>query len=688
MANNFAAVKNNQSSAKINLVRIEPARFLNDQLSDIGGGQYSVNLSGFVVSKVQENGSDLTLVSSSPASGEYSFNESTGLLTVHPASAPSSTNAVVVFYYLFYTSNRFRTISQDPEDDATTKRDWLPRITDPPEIAYNLENITEGVLDVSISAITFINDQNEFQQYLTVNDSFFKKDIKVWFALDRVENIQKVFDGKVLSVSLSNDEITLTIDDPLGPILEPAFCGDDTGELYATKNDYPNVNPVDQNRPIPIHFGIVSRYQTLAETVTNLTTAQRLDPTTLYPASCIDFTVNLSTSSNRTFIACRVNEDTQGFGFTPSNIDNTDPNFTRLDGTASQVDKFHIGDTMIANQASTDYYLRVYYVDRTNNYVYTTKEAAISTGATILTNDLPVVVVTDDFSATYYLLYGRDYTITKTTTAGGNKLLQIDLVNNFEANHAGLAVLDPTLLFVRYRVKPLRTNQKHGDIVKYLLEKSGLAVDSGSITTANTTFDKNVNFSIPYFDQAEYQDYVRYLQDIIKSTFGYLSLANDFEIEYGLFTTPSSSTVINDTDIVKDSYSIEVIYRDMVSKIIAFNPHYSSDEVTADSNDSPSVTLDNNKAVHLHGIDKTVRFRHVLASINNRLSTITNFRSERKANYVFATKIANIDSVIGQDIRLTKDAILGGESSRDLTILALDKSTDETSIIASDLYNI
>jgi hypothetical protein len=77
-----------------------------------------------------------------------------------------------------------------------------------------------------------------------------------------------------------------------------------------------------------------------------------------------------------------------------------------------------------------------------------------------------------------------------------------------------------------------------------------------------------------------------------------------------------------------------------------------------------------------------------LASINSRLTPISAFRSERKANYVFRTKIANIDNIIGDEFELSKSAILGGAATVDLKILGLDKSTDGTGIIASDLYNI
>ena len=207
MANNFSTIKNNQGSLKINLVRIEPARYLNNLLASIGGGQYTVTLSSFVISKIEENGSLLSLVTTSPNTGEYSFNELTGLLTINPSAAPSSTNAIVMFYYLFYTSNKFRVISQDPENSATTERDWLPRIVNPPSIMYNLEDVTEGVLSISSSQLTLINDASEFQQYLTGDDSFNLKEIKVWFALDDVENIHKIFDGRVLDVKLSTDRV-------------------------------------------------------------------------------------------------------------------------------------------------------------------------------------------------------------------------------------------------------------------------------------------------------------------------------------------------------------------------------------------------------------------------------------------------------------------------------------------------
>ena len=266
--------------------------------------------------------------------------------------------------------------------------------------------------------------------------------------------------------------------------------------------------------------------------------------------------------------------------------------------------------------------------------------------------------------------------------------MQINLETNFESNHAGLTTLDPTVYFVRYRVKPDQTSQKHGDIISYLLGKADITVDSGSITTANAAFAKNVNFSIPTFDQTDYQDYIIYIQDILKSTFGYLTLGNDFQIQYKLFEAPSTSTIVNNIDILKNKFNIEVKYRDIVSQIIAFNPHYASGEATEDPNDSPSVTLLNNKTIYLHGIDKTTRFRHVLASINARLTPIINFRSERKASYILTTKISNIDSIIGDQFQLQNEDILGGDATKDLVILSLNKSTAETKIIATDLYNV
>lgn len=686
MANDFSTVKNNQTSEKFYLARIVPRRTVNDDLVSIGGGQYQMTFPYFP-QKALANETELTKVDVISGAGEWSYDEDTQLLTVY--STPSSSNFINIYYYLFYTGGRHKTITEDPEDTATAIRDWLPRIKSNPVIDSSVEDVIEGNLKVSLSRLIVINDQFEFQAYLTDNDSFNKAEIKVWLALDDIENIQKIYDGRVRRINLGETTVNIEFDDPLTGILEPSLMGDDSSETYFTEDDFPNMAPNSTGLPIRYIFGTASRYQTKTDTaITGLTDAQKIEEQSLELCVCTEFSNSVATTTNREWGVCRVSSDGfLAFGFTPSNVDNSAGGYTRLDGTAAEVDKFRVGDTMLITQAGS-HYERVVLVDRTNNYVYITKNGALSTSAVVGSNDCPTIVVTDELGNDFYLLYSRDYTTGVVTTSGGNKFLTITLVDNFETNHAGLTTLDPGIHRVKYKVRPDTTSGQHGLVIKALLENAGLTVNSASVTAANSSLPVNCAFSIPQFDEDDIKRYVDYVQIILKSALSYISLNNSFEIEYHLFDTPLSTAEITNVDILKDSMDIEIKYNDIVHQIISFNPHWSSAEAKEDPADTPSVTEINLKAKYLHNINKVTRFRHVLESMNTRLAKIIDVRSERRVIYNFDTKIINIDNIIGDDIKLVRDGILGNDASKVVKILGLRKSPKKTNLIASDLLNI
>ena len=99
MANNFDSLKDNQQSEKFYFIRIRPRRRLNDGLTAIGGGLYSISFP-FTLQNIEENGGLLTEVSGTPSSGEYSYNETTGVLTIFPINI---LDEIVAHYYIFYT---------------------------------------------------------------------------------------------------------------------------------------------------------------------------------------------------------------------------------------------------------------------------------------------------------------------------------------------------------------------------------------------------------------------------------------------------------------------------------------------------------------------------------------------------------------------------------------------------------
>jgi hypothetical protein len=682
MPNNFSTIKLNQTSEKFYLIRLVPRRVVNSNLVSIGGGKYQATFN-YPISSVMANDVSLTKVTTVLNPGEYSYDETTKALIVY--STPSASNIIVVNYYVFLTGGRYRVLNENPEDVNTPLRDWIPRIKTNPEISNSIENVIQGNLQISLSGMTIINDENEFEDYLTADDSFNLCEAKIWLCLDGVENIQKIYNGRVAGIGLSGNTVQLQFEDQLGGLLLPAYMGDDAGECYFTQNDFPNMNPNYSGALIHFIIGKASRFKTISESNPTLPDAQALDQSTLYNAICTDYDNELTTSNNREWGVCRVSgEGFLDFGFTPSNIDNTDPNFTRLTGTAGETGKFFIGDTFVVTQVMVNYYLRVIYTDRINNYLYCSKEGGISTGAVVTPNDCPSVLVTNESNETYLCLYGRDYTATVTTTSGGNKYLKITFVNNFETNHPGLAVLDPGKYKVKYRVRPDYSKANHAEVVKELLINAGLTVDAVSITAAKAALDSNCAFSIPQFDEGDFSRYVDYIQLILKSALSFLTLANDFEIEYRLFQSPTSTFEITDIDIIQNTYAIEINYKDMAHQIIAYNPHWSHNEGIVDA----SATEISLKAKYLHKINNANRFRHVLEKITDRIASIAGVYAERKALYKFDTKAINLDSILGDDLKIIRDGILGNETNKELKVISISKSPMKSKIIATDLLGL
>ena len=687
MANEFSTVKNLQASEKVELIRIVPRRWVNDDLSLISGTRYNTTFN-YPIEKVLANDTELTLTDTAASPGEYAYNESTNELIVN--SVPSSSNQIVVYYYVFYTSGQVRVIGEDPENSSSTLRDWEPLVISSPRVAQSQENVIEGFFSLSASALIVSNAENQIQEFLTDNDSWNQAVVEIWLTLDDVENIQKVFKGKVVRIRITENRATINIDDDFSNVLDPAFMGDTDREdnYYTRDGSFPNLDAQKEGLPVPFFFGSASRYLLLNENNATLASASKLDPDTLYEAVNANFSGVVSTSTNRTYLTGRV--DSNGllaFGFTPSNVDQSDPNFTRLDGSAAEVAKFKTGDTFDMTQAGT-HYARVLSVDKTNNYVYITKTGAISTGVVVNSNNLPSVVVSDSLGTSYYLLYGRDYTISTITTSGSNKLVRIDLVNNFEASFAGLTALDPGEHIVKYRIRPDTTDHKHGSVIKRLIENSGLTVNTASITAANSSFDGLCNFSIPNFDELDFNTYQKYIQDVLKSTFSLVKINNDFEVEYDLFAAPSSTNELTNVDILENTWKIDVEYKDILDTIIAFNPHFASTEAKEDTNNSPSVTEEDLKARYLHNINKKIRFRHVLEKINPRIAELIKVKANRRVLYQLNSKIINVDNEIGDDLLLNREGLLGGSSTKELKILSINKSPQRTSMVLSDLLNL
>jgi hypothetical protein len=672
----FISKKEQQATRKFELVRVNPARDITTLLTAIGGGVYTY-ASNLWVNRVELLGVGLTKVTGTPAIGEYSFNEFTKLLTVYPTTAPSSTNPLIAYHYLFFTGEIYRSWYEDPEDTNTELREWLPRLKNSPRVAQDVSDVLAGKLSMSITNIEIINDEWDLNEYFTINDSFYLKEVSIWLCLDDETNIQKLFLGVIVSATITREKISIDIKDNFQLLNNPCFVGDDDSEVYYQLSSNPLLDPNHTGEARPFILGTCSRYQTKNDSITNLPSAQKLDTETLPAAVCINFSRDLLVTNNRQWGICRTaSSGFQDFTHAVVAVDNSDPNFTKFTSSSGNVAKIFIGDTFVMTITMVDYYGRVVDVDRVNNFIYSTPMAAATGTPTIQGNNCPSLVVSQDNNL-FYLQYGRDYTATVTTTSSGNKLLNITLVNDFETPLA-MTPLDPSSSTLYYRVRP--SIVKHGAAIKMLLDKSGMPTNASSFTTADTDYPINVNFSIPNVYESDYENYIKYIEELLASTFGYIYLNNNFEFAYKLFTTPSSIDEITDGEMLKDSYSLQIEYQDIVTQIISYNPHCNSEEFVAKT----GTNLKNIKAGYLHGFFNTTRFMHYLEDITTRLPDILNYRSNRSTRYIFETAVKNLDTQLGDDFLLSKSGLLDGETKA-VKIISIDKYTLKTQVIATDL---
>jgi hypothetical protein len=473
-------------------------------------------------------------------------------------------------------------------------------------------------------------------------------------------------------VALSRTSLDISIQDSLSALDNPALMGDTVA--YFNKDNFTNVSPTQENLPIPFIFGTASRFDLLLDSSTSFV-GNRLDPNSMLQAICISYSSTIATNTNRQWGLCRISSaGVSNFGFTPSGINSSPTDYQILTGTSGQISKLKIGATF---QDTAGGFHRV--LGRSATTLTITKSTGFS--GSVLTNSCPALVLVKD-NENYYLKYGRDYTAAVTTTDGGNRFITCTLTNNFEANFS-INPIDPSLDKLHYVVYPEFDSQKHGTVLELILTKMGLSIDVTSVSTANSSLPVNVNFSIPSVFESDFGKYYKYLGDLLSSTFGYIFLNNSEEIEYKLFESLSSGLVVTDTDILENTFSINLEYGDIVTGIVAYNPNCSNLEFTG-----ASYTVKSDKAEKLHGINRVTKFIHVLEDISTRLGVILSVRSNRIATYTFQTKQVNYLSEIGDTVSLQKSNLLAQESTRNVIILGLNKSVNKTIIRALDLLNI
>lgn len=462
------------SSSRFVLARLEPGRNINDNLSSIGGSLHTATFSNTVVSGVARNGVVFTRVTGTPIAGEFSFDESTGLLTVFSIASPSDTVIFIMTFYLFYGSDFDRIF---PEGVTTgTDRCWQGRISKNPVFGQSIDNMIKagGKITSTQTSLSIHNADLEFNKIITEpkNFSFKNKKIATWISVNG--EIRKMLDGNITSITIGEKEVSFAFNDDLNIAFDkPAFNGDGVDDAVTNTTSFPDLSVKDLNKPIPMIMSDSSPHSYLIDendsAQANYNSLNFLDPKKCLRAYNIDATGG-TTTDNREFVLCRLKSDASlktlsltlssttavgdafrfGFNLVDDSVGagfSVHSNIVEFSFTSHNLE---VGDTFKyeATPPSTagpgTYYAVVMHIESgspdvvtcfTDYFIDIGLDKDIF-GVTIVSiADSPAVFL-EKGGKVYIPFAEKDYTTSVTSLASGNKIVKITFVNNFETRSA------------------------------------------------------------------------------------------------------------------------------------------------------------------------------------------------------------------------------------------------------------
>lgn len=678
---------------KIILVRIGHAEY-KPSFTDLGGGLYKYSVDR-VVSKVTRNGVDLTEVTSTPSNNdEFYFDEDALEVTVKLASAPNSTsNVVIINTYLFFTNERARVLAETPTaaiSSTNPRRDWEPKVSNTPTFRQSIRNNLSGILTTSASSVDIINTDNSLNPLFAINNSFANRPVEIWIALDDESNIEKIYSGIVTGATIDDTSCTFKITDVTGKLDQLAWLGDDEDEaVYSILTDT-GLDPTFNQLPRRFYIGTSTRFTTINDpSITGISDAEKVVFDSLETAVNINRSDTISTSTNREW---DIGRSFNG----PVNITGTISS-TVSGGFGSDYYTFNAGTYsgsffIVGQRVSISGYSekRVIKSDiGTGNITvdWTSGDATPSNGTAFTGRKVTIYVsgVRSDGKATL-LPNSAISSVVDTATAGGNVITKVTLVNNFEASVTDFSgnPLNPEIhrlgfLAVYEFDDEVNSPRIVNNVLESVLEKAGVVggigqpvfEDSGTVSSA-------LQFSIPLFDEPDYDSYRKYIELILLSVNGVLYTDVDKVVysNIGLPTTQSPTISTNDT--LARSRSMEIDYRDISYITTGFNPHSPVSE-------SGEVS---NKHRYLHSTSNASRYRHVAYSLDINVKDVrSKLDRNRKAIYAHSTFSQNLGSLPSDNLTLEHDLTDTPSSTKNVFITEITKSTKETRIKSSDLLD-
>ena len=664
---------------KIILVRMQYGQFISS-FSDLGSGLYEYQIAGPIAKITRNKLIPMTKVTGTPTSDdEYSHDEAAGTLTVKLASAPNETSNVLIFYtYLFYTNEKNRRIPETPDSpfNATTNpyRNWDSRVASVPTFTQSIKNSLSGILSTAVSSLDIINTDNALNFILQKNNSFANKDVEMWLALDDETSIEKVYRGNIVGLRITDTICTFRFTDPTNKLDAPAWMGDTDEEAYYRREVGQNIDINDEDTPRRFHIGPHTRASIRDdESMSTATDTKSVVFESLQRAVLIDRVAGVGASAlNRDFDLGRSLTsmvDTSAT-ITATVAGGSGSNFyTFTPNVSSSGADFTIGQGVSVDGYATSY--RVIRIDTNGDVTITwlSPDATPSNGTSVTGDKITLYKGTGNSSFTR-LNPSVISVVNDINTTGGNKKTTIQL--------SGVSY-DPDAEQIRFIGTYQKDSTSDSTIVSRILDRSGVIPAGSGITfDAQTTSASILQFSIPYFDETDYEIYRDYVERILLTVNGLLILDED-EISYRSILEPvSQASTITTRDTLQNSRVIDVDYRDIAYITTGFNPH----SQVSESGDASS------KHRYLHDTEKATRFRHLAVELN---STVEDLKSKinrnRKAVYTHSTFARDLGKIPSDDMTLEHDNTPNPNGTTDVFLTEVSKSTRSTRVRSTDILD-
>lgn len=709
-------------------MRVAPSRFLNPQLAAVGGGsnawQYVFAATVNPVA-VRRNATVLTRTTTLTSTYDTWFwDESTRTLSIvidpglsfDPEELTPCAEAFVCDYELYWTSGEHRVDYRDPLDDTTAQVLWEPRIRTPPTFTQNVDSIEDGVFSIGSSPVEIVNSGNYIQQYLTVNDSFHSKPISVWYALNGEKKL--VYVGLCNSLRVSTDVATLAFVDAFSKFRRTATFGDGAFDSVLTE-DWGYINPSDKGRPIPMFFGKGSRGDRVIVPayVNNCAGGLAPDPKSANRGINIDYSPANPANTDSIWLLGRVPPGgikTLSFG-TLTGISVSSGTYTAAwsrASTSAARPNVQTGDTFSVTVGVNPYYGTIMsdVVDDvgglTGTYTFklqsaadgTIYSAAITYTAAVFGTGIKGVqacVYNSQNGKIAPLTVGRDFGVIEEATSGGNTFVLIqfisDLITTWHPSSGVFPddVIDPAVHEVYFILEPAgetsddesETDEHRArNIVKAIVEHCGMTMaDIPPGSTEGIAVRDIAQFQVPYFDEIDPNDYLKYLQDLLGSVGAMLYITADGEIGYrSLLSAFTVADYTHDSvNITDGSWFMDVDFNDIITSIIAYNPHA---PVTG------SHTLESPRAKYLHGIDNPRQVRHLMYDGEAATAWIY-LKTNRKVLYSFASSVTDIDRELAGELMVDTArvaAALSESATQKMLVVGVERGLSESSVTVTE----